>query len=220
MLNFKSSDSRRTKIQELSYPAVNWGVKNAMVINYTSSHDNHTLWDKLAVSRPEASEADRLAMNRLCAAAVLLSRGTPFFLAGEEFLRSKNGDSNSYASSDEVNNIVWDDLTPGSEALRMSEYYRGLIAVRRENAFLRSGSTPVCELLDGNVIAVTWSTGEESTAYAVLNPGAETLELSAPEGWTDYRILLQGAQVSPEGTAASGVFRAEPCSVTLIIRNP
>ena len=199
--------------------AASWSVPDSMVINYTSSHDNHTLWDKLAISCPYASEADRLAMNRLCAASVLLSRGTPFFLAGEEMLRTKQGDSNSYKSSDEVNNLDWDSLAPGSAALAMSEYYRGLIALRKAYSFLRSGDAPECALTEGNCIAVTWSENGESAAFALINPGISPAEASVPEGWEDYTVLLQGDTVTPEGAEKQGSsVTALPRSVTLILR--
>ena len=198
--------------------AVSWGVKDSMVVNYTSSHDNNTLWDKLLISCPNAPEEDRLAMNRLCAATVLLSRGIPFFLAGEEMLRTKDGDSNSYKSSDAVNNLDWDSLAPGSAQLAMSEYYRGLIAIRKNNAFLTSGEPPVCELLDGNVIAVTWTQDEKPVAFALINPGTAETEAPLPENWTGCTLLLQGDTVTPEGTASEGaVVQAAPRSVTLAI---
>ena len=198
--------------------AVSWGVKNAMVVNYTSSHDNNTLWDKLLVSCPNASVEDRLSMNRLCAATVLLSRGLPFFLAGEEMLRTKDGDSNSYKSSDAVNNLDWDSLTPDSAALRMSEYYRGLIAVRKSHPFLTSGEAPVCELLDGNVIAVTWKQDERAVAFALINPGTAEVQAPVPEGWAGYTVLVQNETAAPEGTAAEdSVVRAAPRSVTLVV---
>ncbi len=199
--------------------AVAWGVKDSMVINYVSSHDNHTLWDKLLLSCPNASEEERLSMNRLCAAAVLLSRGTPFFLAGEEMLRTKQGDSNSYNSSDEINNIDWDSLMPDSPRLAMSEYYRGLIRIRRENAFLTSGDIPECDLRDGNVIAVTWRTDGEAVAFALINPGSSDVQAELPDGWSGYTILLENETAVPEGTAAEGsIVRASPGSVTLVIR--
>ena len=199
--------------------AVAWGVKNSMVINYVSSHDNHTLWDKLMLSCPDASDGERLAMNRLCAATVLLSRGTPFFLAGEEMLRTKQGDSNSYKSSDEVNNLDWDSLTPGSPQLAMSEYYRGLIRIRRENAFLTSGDVPECALRDGNVIAVTWRTHGEAVAFALINPGSGEVQAELPDGWSGYTVLLENETAVPEGTAAEGsIVRASPKSVTLVVR--
>jgi len=201
--------------------AVAWSVKDSMVINYVSSHDNNTLWDKLLISCPYATDEERLAMNRLCAASVLLSRGIPFFLAGEEMLRTKQGDSNSYKSSDEVNNLDWDSLTPDSPQLAMSEYYRGLIRIRRENAFLTSGDVPECELLDGNVIAVTWRADGEAVAFALINPGSGDVEAELPDGWSGYTLLLQNKTAVPEGTAMEGrIVTASPKSVTLAVRNP
>ena len=199
--------------------AASWSVNNSMVINYTSSHDNNTLWDKLKLSCPYASEADRLAMNRVCAAAVMLSRGTPFFLAGEEMLRTKQGDSNSYKSSDEVNNLDWDSLAPGSAQLAMSEYYRGLITLRKENSFIRSGDAPDCEVLDGGVIAVTWSVNGEAAAFALVNPGISEARASVPAGWNGWTILLEKDTALPEGKAGEGtVILAAPRSVTLAVR--
>ena len=195
-----------------------WRTDNAMVVNYVSSHDNNTLWDKLLAANPNHSEEERLAMYRLCAASVLLSRGMPFFLAGEEMLRTKQGDSNSYKSSDEVNNLDWDSLAPGSAQLAMSEYYRGLITLRKEYAFLRSGELPVCELLDGNVIAVTWTSAGETAAFALINPGTAEVSAEMPEGWTSCRTVLQGDAVTPDAPAGSGAVTALPRSVTLVIR--
>ena len=199
--------------------AASWSVNDNMVINYTSSHDNNTLWDKLAISCPYASEEDRLAMNRLCAACVMLSRGTPFFLAGEEMLRTKQGDENSYKSSDDVNNIDWNSLSPGSPQLAMSEYYRGLIVLRKKNAFLRSGDAPECEVLDGGVIAVTWSAEGEAEAFALINPGMSDAEAPLPEGWEGFAVLLEKDTVLPEGKAGEGsAVQAGPRSTTLVVR--
>jgi pullulanase len=164
--------------------AASWGVENAMVINYTSCHDNLTLWDKLLATNPEASDEERIAINRLCAETVLLSRGTPFFLAGEEMLRTKGGDHNSYASSDAVNNLDWEALSPESEAWKTAQFYKELIALRRENEFLRDADV-TAELLDGNLIAVTWIMRGQAVACAVINPGEEPAEASLPDGeWT------------------------------------
>ena len=205
--------------------AVNWFVKNAMVVNYTSSHDNNTLWDKLLLSNPDAPAEDRLAMYRLCAATVLLSRGTPFFLAGEEMLRTKAGDENSYMSSDEVNNIDWDALTPDSDAYAMMEYYRGLIALRRARftdpdapcAFLTTVA-PSAALLENSVIAVTWADDTGAVGYAVINPTAQTLSVDPPEGWAASRALVQGDRVQPDAAPENGPLTVEPCSVTLAVR--
>ena len=205
--------------------AANWFVKNAMVVNYVSSHDNNTLWDKLLASNGSDSEEERLAMYRLCAATVLLSRGTPFFLAGEEMLRTKNGDSNSYKSSDEVNNLNWNALKPGSEEAKMAAYYQGLISLRRARftdpdapcAFL-TAIAPTAALLENNVIAVTWADESGAVGYAVINPTWKALSLDLPEGWTAWRVMVLGDQVLPEAAAQNGPLPVEPCSVTLAVR--
>ena len=75
-------------------------------------------------------------MNRLGASIIMISKGTPFFLAGEEMLRTKNGDTNSYASSDAINNIDWEALAPDSAQWDMVQFYRALIELRKSNEFL------------------------------------------------------------------------------------
>ena len=165
-------------------PAANWRVENAMVVNYTSAHDNNTLWDKLLLSCPSASVEERLAMNRLCGSIVLMSRGMPFFLAGEEMLRTKGGDGNSYMSSDAVNNIDWEALKPDSDAWAMVEYYRQLIALRRGNRFFTEAEV-AAEKLEDNAILVTWSEGGRVVACAVINPNPAERPAALPEGnWT------------------------------------
>jgi pullulanase len=75
-------------------------------LNYVECHDNHTLWDRLVISTIDDSnltEADRRAMARLGAAILLTSQGIPFFQSGQEFLRSKAGNENSYNKPDAVN---------------------------------------------------------------------------------------------------------------------
>ena len=205
--------------------AVSWFVNDAMVVNYVSSHDNNTLWDKLLASNPDASEEERLAMYRLCAATVMLSRGTPFFLAGEEMLRTKGGDGNSYMSSDAVNNLDWDALAPGSAALEMAEFYRGLIALRRGRitdpddpcAFL-TAVAPTAQLLENSVIGVTWADDGGVLAYALINPTGQEATAELPEGWTAWRAVVRGAQVRPDAEKEAGPVAALPCSVTLAVR--
>ena len=186
-------------------PAASWSVDDAMVVNYTSAHDNHTLWDKLAISCPQADEAARAAMNRFCGAAVLMSRGLPFLLAGEEFLRTKGGDENSYKSSDAVNNIDWEALTPDGEAWATAEYYRALIALRRENRFFTEDEVAAEELAD-HAIRVVWSRNGRAEACAILNPGVEARAAELPEGnWTP----LFGDSLTSVPARGTLVVRAE-----------
>lgn len=77
-------------------------------VSYCECHDNHVLWDKLSISDPGASGAEKKEMHKLALSIVLASQGISFLHAGTEFLRTKKGDENSYKSGDSINAIDWD----------------------------------------------------------------------------------------------------------------
>jgi pullulanase len=112
----------------------NWAATPAQSINYISCHDNLTFWDKLAISNADDTLEDRIRMYRLGAAILFTSQGVPFLQAGEEILRSKDLDENSYKSSDKINSIKWDEKTTNIDTY---EYYKGLIEFRKANDALR-----------------------------------------------------------------------------------
>lgn len=104
------------------------------VIRYVSAHDNYTLWDKLAATmmeNPEYEEGtpEMISTNKMVAAMIQFGLGTPFFQAGEEFLRTKYGEDNSFRSSPKLNQLDWLRRVRYHEVV---EYYRGLIALRKK----------------------------------------------------------------------------------------
>ena len=75
-------------------------------INYIEAHDNQTLFDLNAYKLPvSTSMADRVRVQNLGAAINLLSQGVPFFHAGQEILRSKSMDRDSYNAGDWFNKL-------------------------------------------------------------------------------------------------------------------
>jgi pullulanase-type alpha-1,6-glucosidase len=75
---------------------------------YVSAHDNQTLFDVIQVKAPaQASLADRVRMNNLALSIVMFSQGVPFFHAGDDILRSKSFNPNSYNSGDWYNKLDW-----------------------------------------------------------------------------------------------------------------
>ena len=183
-----------------------WRVPDGMVINYMSAHDNHSLWDKLALSNSADTPEIRAEMNRLGAAVLMISRGTPFFQAGEEMLRSKDGDENSYKSSDAINNIRWDTLTPDSEAYRTMEYYRGLIAMRRAYGIFRGGEEVTFRELGNGRLEVRFG----HSALAVINPTGDSFPYSLEEEWN---------LVADEDTAGAGVILREQGEISVSARS-
>lgn len=75
-------------------------------IVYIEKHDNETLYDILQYKIPAGtSMADRVRMQNLGSSIVLLSQGVPFIHAGQDMLRSKSMDRNSYNSGDWFNRL-------------------------------------------------------------------------------------------------------------------
>jgi len=73
-------------------------------VNYVTCHDNFTLNDRF--NKAEITDESTVEMMSMLANSVALtSQGTSFMLAGEEFLRTKGGDGNSYSSTYKVNEL-------------------------------------------------------------------------------------------------------------------
>ena len=75
-------------------------------INYIEAHDNQTLFDINAFKLPQSTPlADRVRVQTLGAALNVLAQGVPFFHAGQEILRSKSLDRDSYNAGDWFNRL-------------------------------------------------------------------------------------------------------------------
>lgn len=121
-------------------------------INYAECHDNYTLFDKLAISylNKTAYSGDLFAaigtnglaavkkQEQLVAGFIFLAQGTPFINGGQEFMRTKQGDSNSYSSADSINQI---DLSMKTTYSDVYNTYKGLIALRKANPAAFGGNT-------------------------------------------------------------------------------
>lgn len=106
----------------------------SQTITYLSCHDDWTLWDKLVLTlNPRKAfyshSSKVLRANRLAAAINFCCQGYPFFLAGEEFGRTKGGVKNSYRSEASINQLDWIRVWFNH---KLVDYYRGLIALRRK----------------------------------------------------------------------------------------
>ncbi|MBQ9247459.1 MAG: hypothetical protein IJ171_02615, partial [Ruminococcus sp.] len=78
---------------------------------------------------------------------ILASLGIPFWMAGEEFARTKYGDHNSYKSPDSINSINW---TRTIRYKELVDYYRGLIKIRKAFSPLRDNTTKAVN--DGYIV--------------------------------------------------------------------
>ncbi len=190
-------------------------------INYVECHDNHTLWDRLLISTVDnatVTDADRRAMDKLAAVVLFTAQGIPFIQAGQEFLRTKGGDHNSYDKSDAVNMIRW---RQKAENYDVSEYYRSLIRLRRSHPMFRLRTAAqvrkAVKFLDHDL---GLSTPENCIAYQIedvmgkdswlralvlLNPKPVAAGFAIPEG--EWTIFGDGrhVRVAPLWHSYSGV---------------
>src|SRR6185437_11691411 len=81
-------------------------------INYCSVHDGQDLFDAIQLKSSYGdSIATRARRQVLAMSLVALGQGVPFFLGGDDLLRSKDMDQNSYDSGDWFNGIDWSGRT-------------------------------------------------------------------------------------------------------------
>lgn len=119
-----------------------WADQPQKSINYVSCHDNYTLYDKLKLSRPDASLHDLSKMVCLAGAVLLTSQGIPFLHAGVEMLRTKKGHGNTYKSGDEYNMIDWSRKAIFSY---VTSYFQKLIQLRKNHPAFRMTSTDMIQ---------------------------------------------------------------------------
>lgn len=119
---------------KVNYSKAPYASQPYQTISYCECHDNHVLWDKLAISAKDATEEERTNMYKLALSIVLTSQGISFLHAGSEFLRSKKEVENSYESPDSINAIDWSFKTKNNEVF---EYVKALIKLRKEHPALR-----------------------------------------------------------------------------------
>lgn len=161
-------------------------------VNYATSHDNYTLWDKLALSNGGDPEYDRILMDELVQAIVLTAQGQPFIQGGDEFLRTKGGNDNSYNAGDAVNRFEWERKLHHMDVFN---YYAGLIHlrnnhpafrlttaedVRKHLSFLDSPENTVAFQLTDHANGDLWQ-----TILVIYNPMKANAVVTLPGGsWT------------------------------------
>lgn len=176
-----------TQHPQVDYEAVNysnapWAAEPYQTISYVSCHDNNTLWDKLMLSNPEATEAERIKMHKLAETIVLTSQGVPFIHAGMEMLRTKDGVENSYESPDAINQIDW---SRKAKYKSVYDYYKGIIALRKAHPAFRMTNT---EDIQNHLEFLEYS-GENFIGYRIKDN-------ANGDDWEEILVLLNGADLN------------------------
>jgi len=135
-------------------------------VNFLNCHDGFTLWDMYSYNEKhneangwnnmdgsndnrswncgiegETDDEEVLSLRRRLAknaiAVLMLSRGTPMFLAGDEFLNTQFGNNNSYCQDNEISWLDWSLLDKNREHF---EFVKHMIKIRKEHDVIRKFS--------------------------------------------------------------------------------
>jgi glycogen operon protein len=209
--------------------------------------DNHS--DNLGVEGPTddpAILAARDLRRRNLAATLMLSQGTPMWLAGDELGNSQGGNNNAYAQDNETGWLQW---APGDAG--MTAFLARLAALRREYPLLRQrrflhsraraadglrdviwrradGAEPRpedwhdanfrCLGVELRMAAEAENDGRQAI-LALFNAG-DALRLTLPETAPRWRLILDTTR--PEATAktVAGDYEAPAGSVLVFVPEP
>lgn len=183
--------------------------------SYNTKHNEANGWDKTDGASDNRSwncgaegETDdpevkmlRFRMIRNACAVLMCSRGTPMFLAGDEFGNTQFGNNNSYCQDNEVSWLDWSLLEKNRE---LFEFFKFMIHFRKKHTVIRKKlPDAVCGLgslntrneygepnieKEARMLSVSFAgydseKGKDDIVYVAVNPY-----------WEDTRIFLPDLQ--------------------------
>ena len=194
--NLKQTD----KIEE---GLTSFGLSPNHIISYVSCHDNHTLWDKLTITTGD--DAERIKQNKLAAAIYMSCQGRVFIYSGEEYLRTKNGEHNTFNMPIGLNKMDWE-LTEKNKD--MISFYKELIGLRKEMTGLCDKSYAARDNIttfvkEEGLLGVKVANKETSLvkpvykeALIIFNANKEEKTVTLPEG--KYKLLINTVKKNNE----------------------
>lgn len=180
-----------------------FGLSPNHIISYVSCHDNHTLWDKLTITTGD--EAERRKQNKLSAAIYMSCQGRVFIYSGEEYLRTKNGEHNTFNMPIGLNKMDWE-LTEKNKD--MVSFYKELIGLRKEMTGLCDKSKTAKDNIttfvkEEGLLGVKVANKETSLvksvykeALIIFNANKEEKTVTLPEG--KYKLLINTVKKNNE----------------------
>ncbi|SEF77597.1 pullulanase [Eubacterium ruminantium] len=209
----REEDKIQRRIEEAIADAVSayhkQGLYPSQILRYVSSHDDLTLWDKLTITTED--EDKRKKQNKLAAAVYILGQGSIFMLSGEEFLRTKGGESNSYNLPITLNRLDWERCLLNQE---MVDYYSKLIEIRKGNAALSDTGSEAWKRIevikeDNGVVAF-----KAEELFVIFNTNETKAFVPVPEGLWDI-ILGDPDEKVNDKSWGERVRCVRPISVTV-----
>lgn len=218
-------DHPQVDMTKVNYSKAAWTNEPSQMIAYVSCHDDMCLTDRLRATVPNISDDELIRLDLLAQTAVLTSQGVPFLLSGEEMLRDKKGEHNSFRSPDSINRFDWNNLKRYPQVF---DYYSKLIALRKAHPAFRMGNAEEVKknlvFLDApeGVVAFQLKNNAGGDSWkdiiVVLNANKTERAINVPEGL--YTKVLANGKVNENGL---GILNGSSVTVApqsaLIIHN-
>ena len=196
-------------------------------INYVSAHDNLILRDKILAWADDSHTTNPGYLKRIQEFAdgiILTSQGIPFLEAGDEMLRDKQRNKNSYDAPDSVNAIRWQLKIDNADVF---DYHRQVIALRRSHPGFRMTSwdqiNSNCETNDALRYGVVvnrinaQANGDGWQDIIVIYNSADNYEYALPDG--TWFVAMEGSDpTAGKDRAVTGKVTAEGTAVTVLHR--
>ena len=167
----------------------------------TDGSDDNRSWNCGCEGKTDDTEIQKLRfrMMRNACAVLMCSRGTPMFLAGDEFANSQSGNNNAYCQDNEISWLDWNLLEKNRE---LFEFFKFMIDYRFRHPVIRKKlPDAVCGMdplhahninaedmtipKDAKTLSVSFAghdteRGRDDLVYISVNPYWENVSITLP----------------------------------------
>jgi len=197
-------------------------------INYVSAHDNLILRDKILVWADLNGAADKPGylkrIQEFADGIILTSQGIPFLQAGDEMLRDKQRNKNTYDAPDSVNAILWQWKIDNADVF---DYHRQVIALRKNHPGFRltswdqiNNNVKTDDTLRSGVVVNrinAKANGDTWQDIIVIYNSANNYDYALPEG-TWFVAMEKSDPAAGKDRPVTGKVTAEGTAVTVLHR--
>ncbi|WP_370084626.1 glycogen debranching protein GlgX [Streptacidiphilus sp. MAP12-16] len=157
--------------------------------NADGAGENYS-WNCGVEGPTDAEDVERLRVRQIknLAAILLLSRGVPMILAGDEFRNSQGGNNNAYCQDSA---LAWLDWDQADKEVEVRGFFQGMIGLRKGVAALRSARFFCGRLNERGLPDVSWH-GTALGAPGWDDPQARVLSftLAGFDGEQDLHVIF------------------------------
>ncbi|TVQ14286.1 MAG: type I pullulanase [Bacteroidetes bacterium] len=206
---------------KVNYSNAPYADNPLQTITYVTCHDNPCLWDKILDTCMDCNRDNKMDLQKFANAIVLTSQGVPLLHAGEELVRTKYGEHNSYNLPDSINQLVWHNKYSYRDVF---DYYRDLISLRKNHPAFRMPTTEMIQqhlrfLEINKPLVVGFHIGDNANndpwkdILVFYNANAKDVKVYLPKG--DWVIVATKYSIEETGSTVDGYNELQKGSTTI-----